>query len=46
MPFVARSGQPPADDVGELLAELQPPLPDRFVADLDAPEREHLLDHA
>ena len=37
MPLVAGPGQPPADEVGELLAELQPPLADRLVADLDAP---------
>src|SRR4051812_6243945 len=41
MPLVTRPGQP--DDVGELLAKLQAPLPDRLVA--DAPEGEHLLDH-
>jgi hypothetical protein len=33
------------DDIGELLAELEPPLPDRLVADLDAAEGQHLLDH-
>src|ERR687898_2484511 len=43
MPFVAGPGQPPADDVGELL--LEAPLPDRLVADLDAAEGQHLLDH-
>src|SRR4051812_8927346 len=43
MPFVAGPGQPPPDDVGELL--LERPLADRLVADLDAPEREHLLHH-
>jgi hypothetical protein len=41
MPLVAGSGQPPPDDVGELL--LQAPLPDRLVA--DAAEGQHLLDH-
>ena len=33
------------DDVGELPAKLQAPLPDRLMADLDAPKREYLLDH-
>jgi hypothetical protein len=28
MPLVAGPGQPPADDVGELLAELERPLPE------------------
>ncbi|GEO43588.1 hypothetical protein SAE02_77360 [Skermanella aerolata] len=46
VPLVAGARQPSADDVGELLAELQPPLPDHLVADLDASEREHLLHHA
>src|SRR3954464_13929503 len=46
MPLVARPGQPPADDVGELLAELEAPLPDGLVADLDAAEGQHLLNHA
>src|SRR4051795_1991773 len=45
VPFVAGPGQPPPDDVGELLAELQTPLPDRLVADLDAAAGQHLLDH-
>src|SRR4051794_20735192 len=45
MPFVARPGQPSADDVGELLAKLESPLPDRLMADLDAAEGQHLLDH-
>ena len=44
MPFVARAGQPPPDDVGELL--LERPLPDGLVTDLDAAEGQHLLDHA
>ena len=30
MPFVAGPGQPPVDDVGELLAELQPPTAGSF----------------
>ena len=38
MPFVAGPGQPPPDDVGELLAELEAPLPDRLVADLNVAE--------
>src|SRR4051812_28373143 len=45
MPFVAGPVQPPADDVGEFLAELEAPLTDRLVADLNASEREHLLHH-
>src|SRR5690349_16305694 len=45
MPLVAGPGQPSADDVGELLAELERPLADRLVADLNAAEREHLLHH-
>ena len=45
MPLVVGPGQPPADDVGELLAKLEGPLPDRLVADHDAPESQHLLDH-
>src|SRR5690349_2938723 len=45
MPFVARPGQPSADDVGELLAKLEAPLADRLVADLDAAEGQHLLHH-
>src|SRR3712207_3906643 len=45
MPFVAGPGQPPTDDVSELLAELEGPLPDRLVADLDAAEGQHLLHH-
>jgi hypothetical protein len=45
MPFVARPGQPSADDGGELLAKLESPLPDRLMADLDAAEGQHLLDH-
>ena len=44
--LVAGPGQPSADNVGELLAELQTPLPDRLVANLDATEGQHLLDHA
>src|SRR4051812_22985488 len=43
--LVARPGQPPTDDVGKLLAELESPLADHLVADLDAPEGQHLLDH-
>jgi hypothetical protein len=41
MPLVAGPGQP--DDVGKLLLEC--PLPDRLMADLDAPKSEHLLNH-
>jgi hypothetical protein len=45
VPLVAGQGQPPADDVGEFLAKLQAPLPDRLVADLDISKSKHLLDH-
>src|ERR687885_295048 len=46
VPFVAGTGQPPPDPVGELLAELERPLPDGLVADHDAAGGQHLLDHA
>ena len=46
MPLVAGPGQPPPDDIGELLAELQAPLADGLVADLEAAEGQHLHDHA
>src|SRR5690349_25045788 len=45
VPLVVVPGPPPTDDVGELLAKLQTPLPDRLMADLNAPEGQHLLDH-
>src|SRR5688500_12608539 len=45
VPLVAGPRQPSADDIGELLAKLERPLADRLMADLNAPEREHLLDH-
>jgi hypothetical protein len=46
VPLVAGPRQPPTDDVGEFLTKLKAPLADRLVADLNAPEHEHLLDHA
>src|SRR3954470_11602318 len=46
VPFVARTGQPAPDLVGEGLAELAPPLPHGFVAHHDAAGRQHLFDHA
>jgi hypothetical protein len=46
VPFVSGYGKTPADLLGEALAELQRPLPDRLVADRDASGGEHLLDHA
>jgi hypothetical protein len=39
-------GQPPPDPVGEVLAELERPLPHGLVADDDAAGGQHLLDHA
>ena len=46
VPFVARTGQPPPDLVGERLAELPGPLPHGLVAHDDAAGGQHLLDHA
>jgi hypothetical protein len=37
VPFVSRCGKSAADLVGKALAELQGPLPHRFMTDLDAP---------
>jgi hypothetical protein len=42
VPFVAGARQPPADLVGECLAELEASLPHGLMADDDAPGREHL----
>ena len=46
MPLVAGCRKTAADPVRKALAELQRPLPDRLMADQDAPGGEHLLDHA
>jgi len=46
VPFVARTGQPAADLVGEALAELARPLPHGLMAHEDAAGRQHLLHHA
>jgi hypothetical protein len=46
VPLVSGAGQPPPDPVGELLAELERPLPNGLMADHDAACRQHLLDHA
>src|SRR3954471_14153586 len=46
VPFVARTGQPTPDLVGEGLPELAPPLPDGLMAHVDAAGRQHLFDHA
>src|SRR3954466_14907745 len=46
VPFVARTGQPAPDLVGEGLAELAPPLAHGFMAHLDAAGGQHLFDHA
>jgi hypothetical protein len=46
VPFVSGSWGTPADLVGKALTKLQRPLPDGFVANLDASGGEHLLDHA
>src|SRR3954453_15668636 len=45
VPLVARSRQPAADPVREVLAELEAPLPHGLVADGDAASGQHLLDH-
>src|SRR3954453_18563518 len=46
VPFVSGTEQPPADPVGEVLAELERPLPPALVAHDDAARGQHLLDHA
>jgi len=46
VPFVSGCRETTADLVRKVLAELSCPLPDRLVADLDAPGGEHLLDKA
>jgi hypothetical protein len=46
VPFVSRCGKSVADPAGKALAELQGPLPDGLVTDLDASGSQHLLDHA
>src|SRR3982751_5694001 len=46
VPFVARTGQPAPDLVGEALAELARPLPHGLMAHVDAAGRQHLFDHA
>src|SRR3954454_17045071 len=45
VPFVSGAGQPAPDPVGEVLAELQRPLPYGLVADDDAACGQHLLNH-
>src|SRR3954462_11807469 len=44
--FVSGAAQSPPDLIGEVLAELQRPLPHTLVADNDAARGQHLLDHA
>ena len=46
MPLIAGLRQPAADLVGEGLAELERPLPNRLVADRDATGGEDLVDMA
>ena len=46
VPFVATARRSPTDAVGEFLAELEAPLPDRLVRHRDAAGGQHLLDHA
>src|SRR4051794_29013802 len=46
VPFIARTGQPTPDLVGEGLAELARPLPHGLVAHVNAAGRQHLFDHA
>src|ERR1700761_6026213 len=46
VPLVSGIGQPPPNLVGEVLAELERPLPHALVADDDAARSQHLLDHA
>jgi hypothetical protein len=45
VPFVSGCGKSAADLAGKALAELQGPLPHRFMTDLDASGGQHLLDH-
>jgi hypothetical protein len=45
VPFVSRCGKSAVDLAGKALAELQGPLPHRFMTDLDASGGQHLLDH-
>ena len=46
VPLVSGTGQTPPDPVGEVLAELERPLPHTLMADDDAARGQHLLDHA
>jgi len=46
VPFVPRARQPAADLVGEVLAELQRPLPHGLMADDDAARGQQLIHHA
>jgi hypothetical protein len=46
MPLVSGCRKTSADLGGEILAELQGPLPHRLMTDLDASGGQHLLDHA
>src|SRR4051794_14143081 len=46
MPFVSGTGQTPPDLVGDVLAELERPLPHALMAHDDAARGQHLLDHA
>src|SRR5215211_1054056 len=46
VPFVSGRRQTPPDPVGEVLAELERPLPHALVAHDDAARGQHLLDHA
>src|SRR5215210_1410631 len=46
VPFIARTGQPTPDLVGEALAELARPLPDGLMAHVNTAGRQHLFDHA
>lgn len=45
MPFIPGCWKTAADLVGEVLAELQRPLPHRLMADQEAAGREHFLHH-
>jgi hypothetical protein len=44
VPFVSGTGRTPPDPVGEVLAELQGPLPHGLMTDNDAARGQHLLD--
>src|SRR4051794_24511159 len=46
VPFIARTGQPAPDLVGEALAELAPPLPHGLMTNDDGTRRQHLSPHA